>query len=105
MKLNVLALALAATAFGSLAATAQTTIIEERRAPVVIERRVAPPPAIVVETPAPTVETQSSVPILLGTQNTTTRTESVGAGVECTTKTVQNNTLLGSNSSTTRGCN
>ena len=103
MKLNVLTLALTATALGSLGAAAQTTIIEERRAPVVIERRVAPPP-IVVETPAPTVETQSSVPILGGTQNTTTRTESVGAGVECTTKTVQNNTLLGSNSVTTRGC-
>ena len=52
MKLNVLTLALTATALGSLGAAAQTTIIEERRAPVVIERRVAPPP-IVVETPAP----------------------------------------------------
>ena len=88
------------TSFG---AAAQTTIIEERRAPVVIERQVAPPP-VVVEAPPPTVETHSSVPILGGTQNTTTRTESVGAGVDCTTKTVQNNTILGSNSVTTRGC-
>ena len=101
---NVLSLAVAATALTSLGAAAQTTIIEERRAPVVIERQVAPPPAVVVETPPPTVETHSSVPILGGTQNTTTRTESVGAGVDCTTKTVQNNTLLGSNSVTTRNC-
>ena len=39
MKLNVITLALAATAFGSFGASAQTTIIEERRPPVVIERQ------------------------------------------------------------------
>ena len=39
MKLTVLTLALAMTAFGSFAANAQTTIIEERRAPAVICRR------------------------------------------------------------------
>lgn len=100
---SVLTLAFAATALTSLGAAAQTTIIEERRPPVVIERQVAPPP-VVVETPAPTVETHSSVPILGGMQNTTTRTESVGAGIDCTTKTVQNNTILGSNSVTTRNC-
>jgi len=114
MKLRILTLALAATAFGSLGAAAQTTIIEERRAPVVVEeRRVAPPPVVVerrsapvvVETPAPSVDVQTSQPILGGTQTTTTHTESVGAGVDCTTRTVQNNMLLGSNSVTTKGCN
>jgi hypothetical protein len=104
MKFNMLAIVLATTAFGSLGAAAQTTIIEERRGPVVIERRVAPPP-IVVETPAPSVDIQQSQPILGGTQNTTIHTESVGAGVDCTTKTVQQNTLLGSSSVTTKGCN
>lgn len=103
MKLKILTLALAATALGSLSAAAQTTIIEERRGPVVIERR-APPP-VVVETPAPTVDIQQSQPILGGTQNTTIHRESVGAGVDCTTKTVQQNTLLGSSSVTTSGCN
>ena len=39
MKFKVLALALAATAFGSLGAVAQTTVIEERRPAVVIERQ------------------------------------------------------------------
>ena len=101
MKLNMLAIALAATAFGSLAATAQTTIIEERRSPVVIIER-APP--VVVETPPPSVDIQRTQPILGGTQSTTIHTESVGAGVDCTTKTVQQNTLLGSNTVTTRGC-
>jgi hypothetical protein len=33
---KLMILALAATAFGSLAANAQTTIIEERRAPAVV---------------------------------------------------------------------
>ena len=36
MKLNVLTIALAATAFGALAASAQTTVIEERRDPALI---------------------------------------------------------------------
>jgi hypothetical protein len=112
MKLKILTLALAATALGSLSAAAQTTIIEDRRAPVVIERRGPPPvvverraaPPVVVETPAPSVDVQTSQPILGGVQTTTSHTESIGAGVDCTTRTVQNNTLLGSNSVTTRGC-
>ena len=101
--INLLSVAAAATMLSGFGAAAQTTVIEERGPPVVIEH--APPPAVVVETPPPTVETHSSVPILGGMQNTTTHTESVGAGVDCTTKTVQNNTILGSNSVTTRGCN
>ncbi|MSO68058.1 MAG: hypothetical protein EXR03_01030 [Pseudolabrys sp.] len=87
MKLNVLVIALAATAFGSLAANAQTVIIEERRAP----------PAIVIEQPPPS----SSVTIeerggFLGTEKKTT-TETTGTGLtgECSTRTVHKEDLLG----------
>jgi hypothetical protein len=78
MKLNVLVIALAATAFGSLGANAQT-VIEERRAP-----------AVVIEHDQP----QSSVTVkehggLLGTTTKTT-TETTGSGIngDCSTRTV-----------------
>jgi len=63
MKLNIITLALAATAFGALAANAQTTIIEERR-----------PPAVVIEQEPPA---SSSVTVqerggFLGTEKKTT---------------------------------
>jgi hypothetical protein len=85
MKLNVLVIALAATAFGTLAASAQTTVIEERRDPSV------------------TIETQPSTTVtkerggLLGTE-TKTKTETTGAGIngDCTSKTVQKEDLAGS---------
>jgi hypothetical protein len=86
MKLNVLVIALAATAFGSLAANAQTTVIEERRAP-----------AVIVE-PAPS---SSSVTVkerggFLGTESKTT-TETTGTGIngECSTRTVHKEDLTG----------
>ena len=88
MKLNMLAIALAATAFGSLAANAQTTIIEERRAP----------PAVVIEQEPPA---SSSVTVherggFLGTESKTT-TETTGTGIngDCDTRTVHRQDLLG----------
>ncbi|MFZ0846713.1 MAG: hypothetical protein WAM62_13050 [Pseudolabrys sp.] len=79
MKLNVLVIALAASAFGTLAASAQTTVIEGRR-----------PPAVVIEQPP----ASSSVTVkehggLLGTDTKTT-TETTGAGPsgDCSTRTV-----------------
>jgi len=88
MKLNMLAIALAATAFGSLTANAQTTIIEERRAP----------PAVVIEQEPPA---SSSVTVherggFLGTESRTT-TETTGTGIngDCATRTVHKQDLLG----------
>jgi hypothetical protein len=94
MKLNILALALAATALGSLAASAQTTVIEERRTP-----------AVVVEQPAPSgsVDVQKSEPILGGTKNTTIHGDNVN-GVGCTTKTVHRETILGSSTESHSNC-
>src|ERR1700712_3566353 len=91
MKLNILAIALAATAFGSLAASAQsTTIIEERRSPsVVIEQ----------DRPASTTTQTKERSGLLGTESkTTTTTETSGAGLspDCKTKTVERDGVLGS---------
>jgi hypothetical protein len=78
MKLNVLTLALAASALCSFAANAQT-VIEERRAP-----------AVVIEHDQP----QSSVTVkehggFLGTTTKTT-TETTGTGIngDCSTRTV-----------------
>jgi hypothetical protein len=85
MKLNALTLALAATAFGSLGAAAQTTVIEERR-----------PPAVVIEQDRPassvTVEQRGGI---LGTEKKSTTVETTGSG-DCTSKTVHKEDLLGS---------
>jgi hypothetical protein len=78
MKLNVLVIALAASAFGTLAASAQT-VIEERR-----------PPAVVIEQPP----ASSSVTVkehggFLGTDTrTTTETTGTGPNGDCSTRTV-----------------
>lgn len=92
MKLNVLrtevlALALAATAFGAIAANAQTTVIEERRDPSV---------TIQTETPASSRTTVKERGGLLGTE-TKTKTETTGAGIngDCTNKTVHKEGLTG----------
>lgn len=91
MKLNVLrtevlALALAATAFGALAANAQTTVIEERSSPSV---------TIQTETPT-TTTTVKECGGLLGTEKKST-TVTTGAGVsgDCTNKTVHKEGLTG----------
>ena len=83
MKLNVLGLVMAASAFTSLAASAQTTVIEHRDDPVVIEK----------ERPAATVTVKERGG-LLGTEKTTKKIETNGDG--CTTKTVHHDDLAGS---------
>ena len=86
MKLNVLTLALAVTAFGTLSANAQT-VIEERRNP----------PAVVIEQPPPS----SSVTVherggFLGTEKkTTTETTGTGPNGDCATRTVHKEDLGG----------
>ena len=97
MKLNVLTLALAATAFGSLGATAQTTIIEERRAP----------PAVIIEQAPPA---SSSVTVqerggFLGTETrSTTETTGTGPNGDCSTRTVHKQDLLGEKTVSRTNC-
>ena len=87
MKLNVLVIALAATAFGSLTASAQTTIIEERRAPAVV---------IEQEPPASSSVTVHERGGFLGTEaKTTTETTGTGINGDCATRTVHKQDLLG----------
>ena len=95
MKFKVLALALAATAFGSLGAAAQTTVIEERRPAVVIEQ-------------APAVSSSTTVERggFLGTEKKTT-TETVGTGPngDCATRTVHRQDLVGEKTVSRTDCN
>jgi hypothetical protein len=96
MKLPVLAFAMGATAFGSLSAYAQTTtVIEERRAPAVVIEQQTP------VTSSTTVE--KSEPVLGGVKNTT-RIETTGAGVDCSTKVEKTDTLLGSKTVRKQDC-
>ena len=87
MKLNVITLALAATAFGSLAAQAQTTtIIEERRAPAIVIEEKRPETSV-------TVQERGG---FLGTEKkTTTETTGTGLNGDCSTRTVHKEDLLG----------
>ncbi len=84
MKLNVLTIALAATAFGALAANAQTTVIEERRAPAVV----------IEEKPASSVTIEKREGIL-GTEKKTITKETTGLG-GCDSKTLRKEGLTGS---------
>lgn len=96
MKLRMLSIALAATAFGSLSAYAQTTtVIEQRREPAVVIEQQAP------VTSSTTV--QKSEPVLGGVKNTT-KTETTGAGVDCVSKTEKTDTLLGSKTVKKQDC-
>jgi hypothetical protein len=96
MKLNVLTLALAATAFGSFVANAQTTIIEERRPPAVVIEQEAPPSSSV------TVHERGG---LLGTEsNTTTETVGTGPNGDCSTRTVHKEDLLGEKTVSRTNC-
>jgi hypothetical protein len=96
MKLNVLVIALAATAFGSLAASAQTTIIEERRAPAVVIEQ-APPASSSV-----TVKERGG---FLGTESkTTTETTGTGLNGDCSTRTVHKQDLLGEKTVSRTNC-
>lgn len=95
MKLNMLAIALAATAFGSLAAAAQTTIIEEHRAP-----------AVVIEQPDPstTVTTEQRGGFLGTEKKTTTETTGTGPNGDCATRTVHKQDLTGEKSVSRTDC-
>jgi hypothetical protein len=81
MKLNILAIALAATAFGGFA-NAQT-VIEERRDPAVVIERDKPASSV-------TIEKREG---LVGEKKTTV--ETTGRG-DCDTKTVHKENLAGS---------
>jgi len=82
MKLNVLTIALATMAFGSLAASAQTGI-EERRDPAVVIERDRPDTSV-------TVEKREG---LLGSKKTTVETSGRG---DCDSKTVHKEDMTGS---------
>ena len=91
MKLNVLGLVLAATAFTSLAANAQTTVIEQRDPAVVVEH----------DQPAASVTVKERGG-LLGTEKTTKKIETTGNG--CTTKTVRHDNIVGSRTTKKTDC-
>jgi hypothetical protein len=77
MKLNILTVALAATLFSTLGASAQV-VIEERRDPVIVEHD------------RPAADTSVTVKErggLLGTEQKTITKETTGSG-DCSTKTV-----------------
>ncbi|HEY0223127.1 MAG TPA: hypothetical protein VGC38_01295 [Pseudolabrys sp.] len=78
MKLNILTVALAATLFSTLGASAQVTI-EEHRDPVIVEH----------DRPADTSVTVKERGGFLGTESKTT-TETNGSGIngDCSTRTV-----------------
>ncbi len=96
MKLPVIAMAFAATAFGTLAANAQTTIITQE-----------PPASATVVVPAP--ETSTTVTHerggFLGTESKTTHT-TTGAGIsgDCTNKTVHKEDLTGEKTVSKTNC-
>jgi len=91
MKLNVLGLVLAATAFTSQAANAQTTVIEQRDPAVVVEH----------DQPAASVTVKERGG-LLGTEKTTKKIETTGDG--CTTKTVHRDNIVGSSTTKKTDC-
>jgi hypothetical protein len=95
MKLNVLVIALAATAFGSLAATAQTTIIEERRAPAIVIER---------EPPSSSVTVQERGGFLGTEKKTTTETTGTGPNGDCATRTVHKEDMLGEKTVSRTNC-
>jgi hypothetical protein len=87
MKLTAMALVLAATTCGALAANAQTTTIIQDQ-----------PPAVVVD-PAPsatvTTKTHEHSGFLGTTSKTTTETTGTGPSGDCATKTVHKEGLAG----------
>jgi hypothetical protein len=93
MKLNVLTLALAATVFGSLAVSAQTTVIEERRDPAVVIEKDRPATSV-------TVKERGG---FLGTEKKTITKETTGSG-DCSSKTVHKEDLTGSKTVSKTNC-
>ncbi len=92
MKLNVLTLALAVSAFGVLGANAQT-VIEERRDPAVVIEHDQPDTSV-------TVEKRGG---FLGTEKKTITKETTGSG-DCTSKTVHKEDLTGSKTVSKTNC-
>lgn len=86
LKTEVLALALAVTAFGAIAANAQTTVIEERTSPSV---------TIQSETPSTTTTVKERGGLLGTEKKSTTVTTGTGATGDCTNKTVHKEGLTG----------
>lgn len=84
MKLNVLAIALAASAIAAFSASAQT-VIEERRDPSVVIERDKPDTSI-------TIEKRDG---LLGSEKKTITKETTGSG-DCSSKTVHKEDITGS---------
>ena len=84
MKMTVLALAVTATAFGAVAANAQTTVITTEK------------PAVTVEPSTSTTVTtkERTGPLGLDSKTTTTTTGS-GVNSDCTSKTVHKDNALG----------
>jgi len=83
MKLNVLAIALAASAIGAFSANAQT-VIEERRDPAVVIEHDRPDTSVTIEKRG-----------VLGTEHKTITKETTGAG-DCDTETVHKEDITGS---------
>jgi hypothetical protein len=94
MKLNILTLALAATLFSALSASAQV-VIEERRDPVIVEH----------DRPADTSVTVKERGGFLGTESKTT-TETTGSGVngDCSTRTVHKEGIAGEKTVSKTNC-
>jgi hypothetical protein len=92
MKLNALALMLAVSAAGVVAADAQV-IIEERRDPAIVIERDRPETSV-------TIEERRGI---LDREKTITR-ETTGAGVDCSSKTVHKKDVLGSKTTTKTEC-
>ena len=84
MKLNVLAIALAASAIGAFGANAQT-VIEERRDPAVVIEHDRPDSSV-------TIEKRDGV---LATEKRTITKETTGTG-DCSSKTVHKEDITGS---------
>jgi hypothetical protein len=109
MKFRIMTLALAATAFSSLSAYAQTTIIEERRPGVVIEERRAPVvieqrPVIVEPAPSSSVTTQERGGFLGTESRSTTTTTGTGPTGDCATRSVRQEDLLSSKTTVRTDC-
>lgn len=94
MKLNILTVALAATLFGTLGASAQV-VIEERRDPVIVEH----------DQPAERSVTVKERGGFLGTETKTT-TETTGSGPhgDCSTRTVHKEGLGGEKTVSKTNC-
>ena len=110
MKIKILTLALAATAFTTLTASAQTTIIEERRPGVVVQERPVeiertPAPVVIEHAPAASSTTTVERGGFLGTETKTT-TETVGTGPngDCATRTVHREDLAGEKTVSRTNC-